>query len=251
MEPSRVTLRPRAIAWALGTVTALLLLASVGGHLIAALTGHERLLGLIWFFDVDSERNLPTAFSTFLLFFAAVLLVIVALFEKTRTQRGDVFYWSVLAVGFLFMAGDEAFSVHERLIEPGRILMGNRDLGVFYYAWVIPYSALVLIIALPFSRFMWRLPVRTRAVFAMAAILFVGGALGVEMIGGRFAEANGRHNLTYQMITTVEEGLEMAGVVVFIWALLVHLADGGQELHWRFENPRHTAVREPGDEGGR
>ena len=48
-----------------------------------------------------------------------------------------------------------------------------------------------------------------------------GGAIGVELIGGRYLELHGVENLTYAMITTVEESLEMAGVIIFIWALLV------------------------------
>ena len=48
------------------------------------------------------------------------------------------------------MAFDEGFSVHERLIGPFRGLMSNHDLGVFYYAWVIPGIALVLILGLFF-----------------------------------------------------------------------------------------------------
>ena len=55
------------------------------------------------------------------------------------------------------------------------------------------------------------------------------------MIGGRFAELHGGDNPTYVVIVTIEESLEMAGVIVFIWALLCYLADAHEEVRLRFE----------------
>jgi hypothetical protein len=69
----------------------------------------------------------------------------------------------------------------------------------------------------------------------VAAILYIGGAIGVELIGGRYAELHGEENWTYSMITTVEESLEMAGLIVFIWALLEYCADNYKEVRFRFE----------------
>lgn len=40
-----------------------------------------------------------------------------------------------------------------------------------------------------------------------------------------FAEANGRDNLRYGVITTIEETLEMVGVVFVLRGLLEHLRD--------------------------
>jgi hypothetical protein len=67
--------------------------------------------------------------------------------------------------------------------------------------------------------------------------LFRGG-IGCELIGGWFAELHGTANLTYATITTVEESLEMAGVIIFIWALLVYIADNYKEVRFRFEGVR-------------
>ena len=68
----------------------------------------------------------------------------------------------------------------------------------------------------------------------MAATLFIGGAIGVELVGGRHVELHGRQNWTYSMIVTVEESLEMAGLIVFIWALLDYCADNYKEVRFRF-----------------
>ena len=37
------------------------------------------------------------------------------------------------------------------------------------------------------------------------------------------------------MIPTVEESLEMAGVIIFIWALLKYIAENYKEVRFRFD----------------
>ncbi len=55
-------------------------------------------------------------------------------------------------------------------------------------------------------------------------VLYVGGALGAKMVGGRYADLYGKQNLTYVLIVTVEEFLERSGIVVFIFALLSYIS---------------------------
>ncbi|MGH8626685.1 MAG: multidrug transporter [Gammaproteobacteria bacterium] len=175
----------------------LLVLASIGGQLTVYLTGHNHLYGLVRLFYVDAENNIPTDFSTLLLF-AALLLAVITVLKRKQTGS-SVSHWAILSFGFLFMAADEAWSFHERLIKPVGKLLGDDNLGVFYFAWVIPGIALVLVLALFFLRFLLRLPAKTRLTFLMAATLYIGGAIGVELIGGRFYELHGKRNLTYSM----------------------------------------------------
>ena len=50
------------------------------------------------------------------------------------------------------------------------------------------------------------------------------------MLGGRQAELHGLENLTYQLFAHLEESLEMAGVILFIYALLRYLAEQYPEI---------------------
>jgi hypothetical protein len=59
--------------------------------------------------------------------------------------------------------------------------------------------------------------------FVLAAALYVGGALGTEMVEAVYVEAHGRGTLAREAICCVEELLEMLGVVVFAYALLDYL----------------------------
>ena len=234
---NQISLNPSSIARVLGAVAFLLILASIGGQLTVYLTEHAHVYELVQLFYVDAEKNIPTGFSTLLLLFAALLLAVITVLKRRQTAS-HVSHWAILSFGFLFMAADEAWSFHERLIKPVRKLFGDGNLGVFYFAWVIPGIALVLVLALFFLRFLLRLPAKTRLTFLMAATLYIGGAIGFELIGGRYAELHGNRNLTYSMIVTVEESLEMAGVIIFIWALLVYIADNYKEVRFRFEGVR-------------
>jgi hypothetical protein len=230
----QISLNPSTIARILGAVAFLLVLASIGGQFAKYVYGHSHLKGLVPLFYIDKEENIPTYFSLLLLLFAALLLAVITLLNgKQRTPH--VSKWAILSFGFLFMAYDEAFQVHERLVTPVRTLLGDSNLGVFYYAWVIPGIALVLVLALFFLRFLLHLPAITRLRFMMAATLYIGGAIGFELIEGRYAELHGERNFTYSMIVTIEESLEMGGLIVFIWALLKYFADNHKEVQFRVE----------------
>jgi hypothetical protein len=234
MTINQISLKPSFIARILGGVAFLLILASIGGQFLKFALGHDDLKELVRILNIDEEFNIPAYFSVLLMLFAALLLaVIAALNGKKRLPHSSK--WAILSFGFLFMAFDEAFIVHERLNSPVATLLGNSNLGIFYFAWVIPGIALVLVLGLFFLRFLLHLPATERLRFLMAATLFIGGAIGVELIGGRYAELHGFENWTYSMIATVEESLEMAGLIVFIWALLKYCEDNYKEVRFRFE----------------
>lgn len=214
-------------------VAALLVLASVSGQVSKYVFGHDQVYGLVPLFYVDDEQNIPALFSVLLLAGAAFLLTIITVLKRQHRDR-DTVRWAILAAGFLVMAFDEACSLHEKLIPPMKRLLGKGTLGVFYFAWVIPGFAVVAMVGLFYLGFLFRLPRRARAAFVLAATLFLGGVLGLELIGGRYAERHGSQNLTYSMLSTVEESLEMAGVIVFIYALLDYMSDTFADVRFGF-----------------
>ncbi|MTI21386.1 hypothetical protein E1176_10175 [Fulvivirga sp. RKSG066] len=71
-----------------------------------------------------------------------------------------------------------------------------------------------------YIQFVFKLPKKTKKRIIIAAILFIGGAMGLEMLGGNHAYNHGREGLTYAVLYTLEESLEMLGVIVLIYALL-------------------------------
>lgn len=201
----------------------MLVLLSIVGQFATYVSVNSVLAGLAPAFYLDMEQNIPTYFNVLLLFIAASLLAVIAM-RHWKQGRPHVPEWTILSLGFLVMALDEALQFHEQLNLPVGTLLGDGELGAFFYPWVIPGVVLVFVLALGFLRFLRRLPATFRFRFLLAAALYLGGAIGVELIGSSHAELHGTENWAYSMIVTLEETLELSGLIVFIWALLKYLA---------------------------
>lgn len=218
---SKITLDPASIVRWLACMAVLLIVASTAMEMVRYLDHHDYLFGLVRLFSLDGEQNIPSLFSTTLLLIASLLLAAIAMLEKGRLSP-DTSKWVVLAVGFLLMAVDESVSIHEMLIPPMRRLLGGHGLGIFYFAWVVPAMLLVSVLAIYFLPFVFRLPPRTAVMFVVAATIYLGGAIGVELIEGKFRESHGV-NLTFHLMVSLEEGMEMLGAIIFIHALLDYI----------------------------
>ena len=226
-----ITVSTRLITWMLTVAVILLTAAGVAGQFWEHGLGQDPFVEFVRLFDPDAEANVPTWFSSLLLLLAAALLAAMA---RAKHVRRDPFtpLWIALAMVFAGLSVDEFASVHELL---DRVLRGERSThGIFYFAWVIPAIVGLLVLGLFYRRLLLSLPGHTRRLFVLAAAIYVGGALGVAMLGGFVADAYGEENLTYALIAAAEEALEMAGVVVFIRALLLYLAAevGPLEIRW-------------------
>lgn len=171
-------------------------------------------------FSVDNESNFPALSSALALLFCSVLLAAITYIKKLDKVRYSR-HWQGLALVFFYLAIDEAGQLHERVIDPLRSYL--KVSGIFFFTWVIPAAIILIIFGLTYLKFMLHLPASTRHLFIMAGAFYVGGALGIELIGGYHASQWGMNNFPYHVIATVEEALEMLGITIFIHALLEHL----------------------------
>jgi hypothetical protein len=172
------------------------------------------------FFGVSGEGKLPTFYSGLTFLAAAALLGLIWAHERRR--HGPFrWHWAALAVIFVLLAMDEMLELHELASDIVRSRLQIED-GWFYNAWVIPAGVVLLFLSVLFLRFVMHLPARTRTLFIVAGAVFVSGAVGLEMAGGAYASVNGQ-DLTYGVIASVEEVLEMAGIVVMLYALVDHI----------------------------
>lgn len=245
-DESRVPDRPPALAIDPGRVTgtlaafaAMLVALSIVGQVIFFTTGHDTAMGFIPFFHVGTELNLTTYFSALMLLGSGLLLGAIG-WQEAKSGGDYARHWMALATLFVLLSVDEITTIHERLIIPVRDLLDTT--GILYFAWVIPYVLLVVIVGIVFLRFLLALPRTTRRYFVAAAIVFVGGALGMELLGGLHYEEYGDQTPTYQTLIHIEESLEMAGVIVFIHGLLLHLAS-----HAPWPDLRIHVGRDPAD----
>ncbi|NJR38918.1 MAG: hypothetical protein HC781_08875 [Leptolyngbyaceae cyanobacterium CSU_1_4] len=211
----------RVIRLLLFVIAGLLVLSSLG-QISHHVFDRGSVFGLVRLVYVDEEANLPTAYSTFAWMLCSLLAAMIATAKK---QGGDRFtqYWRRFSFVFAYLTLDEATSIHELFTGPTRTLFHAS--GLFYYAWVIPGGIFFLLFALSCFKFVRTLPMKTQVLMMLAGATFVTGAIGMEMIGGWYAEAFGfQADLTYSLIVSVEETLEMLGVLILLYALLSYMS---------------------------
>ena len=163
-----------------------------------------------------------------------LLLYLNGLSERRLGGGGFAFHWYCLAVIFVFLASDEMLCFHEQLSAPFRRMLGSS--GIFYLAWVIPYGLATFFVGAAFLVFLVKLPRETRRDFIVAGLLYIGGAIGMEMIGSVEYEKVLDRTLLMDIYVFVEESLEMFGVLLFIRALINHL--GNRQVQLNFTESR-------------
>jgi hypothetical protein len=186
-------------------------------------------------FHFNVEGNIPSIYSAASIFFSAFLLWSISKLQIEKKAK-RTFYWKLLTLIFLFLAIDELISIHESFSDDSRDLLGNATAGgYFHFAWIVPYAVIFGFFALYIMKFMFQLPAATRNLFITAGIVFVSGAVGMEMIGGQYVFYNGKEGIQYALMITLEELLEMIGVVIFIYALgsylIKNIADNSVQFH--------------------
>jgi hypothetical protein len=211
-----LVISPRKVALVLTLVVLSLILAHVGVQYLKFFHGHDVQLGFLHKLSVNEENNLPTWYSSSALLLSAMLLAVIGLANK-REDNLYTLHWLGLAAIFLYLSLDEAASLHE--YSASSLMPMLETIGYFhgflYFSWVIFGAIFVLIVALAFLRFLAALPVQTRSLFLIAGTLYVGGALGIEMLEARHLYIYGHKDFSYMMFAAGEEGLEILGVVVF------------------------------------
>lgn len=221
INEQQITVNSTWLAKGLAAVAALLLTFSLIAALTSGLANAGDMSGFRRFLYVDAENNAPTYFSVVLMILNALLLATLAV--RTQHSGSNLYpYWAGLSLGFFCMGFDESFEIHERFMKPVRKLIGEDDLGIFYYSWVIPALLLIAFLGLLFWRFLTALRATTRTRLIVAGALYLGGAIGAEMLGGWYVERNTQANVGYLFIVTLEEGLEMAGLIALFRAVLLH-----------------------------
>ena len=222
MKPlATYSIRAERVAFKLGVIMTILIVV----HVIAMQANFNPALGLkerfgihYWHvstLDLDAEESFGTWFSSGVLLMASVFL-----FHQSRVLRAQKRewhrWWLGLAVGFLVLSVDEVVGLHELL----NTFMDETS-------WTVIGFPILVVVGLSFLPFLWAHRWRTGVLFVLAGAIYGGGAVGVEHYSG--AEVNSLH---YNMLTTLEEGMEMVGAILFLYAVLDHM-----------RGPKHVAVR--------
>ncbi len=164
--------------------------------------------------SLSAEGNVPTWFASSLLLCCAL----AAGASATALPAGAPWrrHWWGIALALAYVSLDEVVGLHERL---GGHLETS---GVLYFDWVIWAAPIVAVLALAYARFLRALPSPTRARLIVAAIVYVTGALVMELPLGWWTERAGTDSLGYALIDWAEETLELVGASLALAALVAH-----------------------------
>lgn len=217
----KIEIAPKKILFSLCAVIVVLMGFNLLGIISKYGFGHDYVYGLVPLFDFDTEKNVPTFFSACMLMVSSVILAAIT---HVHRKVGDAFIaWGGLSLIFLFLSIDEIASIHERFIEPVRTLLNVS--GLLFYAWVIPYGIALAVFMILYLEFLLNLPERIMRLFLLSGGIYVSGAIGIELLGGRHVSLYGEENYGYAFFCMVEETLEMVGVVLFIYTILTHMVE--------------------------
>lgn len=211
-----VKLSARKIVGGLARFALFLVLAHMAMQTLKFGFGRPMVYGLVDFFDLDQERNLPSIFSFGLLLIASGLLGLIAYDAVPKKFSA---HWAGLSIIFLWLSLDEILEIHEQWIPFLRSFLHTG--GLLYYCWQLPYLIVLFVLMFFYIPFL-KVLAPVRRLILTALILYFVGVLGCESIGGLVHSITGGRGegLLYAVLTTLEESFEMAGVIVFIYALL-------------------------------
>jgi hypothetical protein len=207
------------------TIFCVLLVCNLLVIFISRVTGHPTIYGLVGLFNFDQESNIPTYFSALDLLVAAGLLYIIYRVKKAKNST-DSKYWLLLLIIFIYLSIDENANIHPLLQRAAKAIFTEHltFLNWFDFQWVVLGAIIALILGAFLLKFYLQLAKRYKLLFGIAAVLFAGGVLGMEVIGGLFynPDANSQ-TVIYRLLATLEESMEMNGVIVFIYSLIDYM----------------------------
>lgn len=214
-------LRPNKLTLLL-TLVAVSLLTANCAVLLAKSLGYDSAGGLVPLFDFGEIRSLPGFFSTLLAMLATGLLLVITLARK-RVGRSCKL-WGGLTALFLLLSMGGYLGVDELVSRPLRDFLDDRDL--LYFAWIIPYGLLAMLLAGIYGRFVLEMPAPVRNGILLSATLMLIGGLGFELLGDWLAATRGGLNPPLRSaLVTMQTSLHMAGMIFFIHALMRYIED--------------------------
>jgi hypothetical protein len=222
-----ISIRPAQVARAIALMAVMFAVLSLSLRLFEFLGGMHPTRK----FDLDTEGNIPNYISALLLMLSAGIVGVVAYVKRTRDDRFRR-HWAALACIFAFLSLDEAAALHEVM---NRFFKTRLHVdGVFHYAWVVGGLAFVVLFVAFMSKFLLHLEPRFRKLLIASGALYVGGALGIEMVGAKVAANIGTLNVPYHLFATAEELCEFLGIALLIYTVLEYLANLVGEVSFSF-----------------
>ncbi|MEQ8419624.1 MAG: hypothetical protein RIB64_06415 [Arenibacter algicola] len=212
-------LSPKYVLRFLSVIIATLMVLSTLGKVLQLYVDNKLVDFFVKLFYLDNEMAVPTFYSACALSLSGLILILIALKKKGLQEK--YLSWFGLGLVFMFLSIDEICVIHEHL--SGMVQKSYKTTGFLYYGWVIPYGILILLLGTTYFRFVMALQSKVRYYMILSGAIFIMGSVGVEMITAKIAFIGGEENWAYITLMTIEEGMEMFGIALFIYTLFLYI----------------------------
>lgn len=211
-----IVLKPEKIARFLLLLTAFFTLAHIAGQ-VAYLSNGPSLW--LYLFDLDREQSIPRFFSVTLLLLCAGLIGIIVTVSRQNNLK-DTYYWLGLGVVFL---GFAIFKNNSFSVSPSVIIRSAFNISrIQLYALV--YGFFLIVFPLIYLKFFFRLSTRMKVLLVSGAFFYIGGAVALDLVSAYLSHLFGQSSVFYLASATLEEVLEMVGIVVFVYTFLFYVS---------------------------
>lgn len=218
---------PKRVARFLTSVVIILTIASFSANFAQHVLGIT-LKGLVHPLNVGQDSSLPTWYSSISLLICSFLLLLIS-FAARKKNQPYIVHWFMLSLLFLYISMDEVATFRETFFRALRPVIQTD--GLFHYRWTLFAIPFVFLFLLSYVKFLAHLPKQIRHLFILSGVVFVFGAIGMEMLASLSHSLYGTRNMLYVTVTAIEEFCEMFSVVIFIYTLLSYLQmQGIQEI---------------------
>lgn len=168
---------------------------------------------------MDSPFRLSKWYESGVLLYVSGLIAASARFvrkeSKTRVWRS----WNVLSGLFLVLSLDKSINVHQLPLGAIEYLGGSRPFTLWFPALpAIAIAAYVMPVLLSLKR-------STALQFLACGIVFVVGAIGLDVASATLGANFGIDSKLYVVSSSLEETLEVLGSVFFCWVLTSHFVN--------------------------
>src|SRR4051812_25998601 len=213
--PVAITLPLARIGRVIWIVVAVLIAATFAAQLFREAGSANTVVNL---FDSDQKLNFPSTAKLLMMLGATGLFAVIGLATAERHPRVR---WLGMAVIFGLVTLDEFTYMHQRLSDAMHDVAGTH--GALRFAWVLVYLPLVVVLAIVYFPFWRKLDARLRHRLLAAALLFAGGSGGIELVKGAIYD-DGRWSLSFGLVASLSDSLELIGLAILVTILLEHLA---------------------------
>jgi hypothetical protein len=208
------------------------------GQLVAefAITENKYVDKVAEWLDVNKEGSVPTWYATITLMACSVMLAVIAIAARVRGRPWQL-QWTLLSIGFALLSLEELIGVHSQATKVLRSVVSITD-GPGYELVLLAIGMVGLVVlAVLFGRFYMDLPSLWRRWFTIGIVIYLIGVFASDAIGD-YLISSGETSLPYIIVLTIEEALEMIGVLIFIVMLLEYIRV--------FVGPVAVEIRDPG-----